>query len=92
LSEETIEVARRAARALGCRLAGIDLVTGDANRPLAESGAVLEVEAVPGLWHHYRADGTGALRITVPILRSLLAGAAASTRPRATATRTTATI
>jgi cyanophycin synthetase len=82
LHEVTLEVARRAAGALGCRLAGVDFVTTDATRPLAESGAVLEVEPVPGLWHHYRTDGTGALRITIPILRSLLEGKAASQRPR----------
>jgi cyanophycin synthetase len=80
LPEGTLEVARRAADALGCRLAGVDLVTTDATRPLAESGAVLEVEPVPGLWHHYRTDGTGALRITIPILSSLLEGNAASPR------------
>jgi cyanophycin synthetase len=72
LTESTIETARRSAAALGCRLAGVDLVTTDPSRPIAETGAVLEVEPVPGLWHHYRADGTGGLRITVPILNALL--------------------
>jgi cyanophycin synthetase len=72
LAESIIETARRSADALGCRLAGVDLVTTDASRPIAETGAVLEVEPVPGLWHHYRADGTGGLRITVPILNALL--------------------
>jgi D-alanine-D-alanine ligase-like ATP-grasp enzyme len=72
LPESTIETARRAARLLGCRLAGVDLVTPEATRPLAEAGAVLEVEPVPGLGHHYRTDGTGGLKITVPILNALL--------------------
>jgi cyanophycin synthetase len=88
LPEGTLELARRAAAALGCRLAGVDFVTTDASRGLAEAGAVLEVEPVPGLWHHYRTDGTGALRITVPILRSLLQGNAASPRPREVASQT----
>jgi cyanophycin synthetase len=77
LPESTLEVARRAAAVLGCRLAGVDLVTTDATRPLSESGAVLEVEPVPGLWHHYRPDGNGALKITVPILNALLTAAPA---------------
>lgn len=74
LPESIVETARRSADALGCRLAGVDLVTTDVLRPLAETGAILEVEPVPGLWHHYRADGTGGLRITVPILNALLRG------------------
>ena len=92
LPESTLEVARRAAGALGCRLAGVDFVTTDATRPLVESGAVLEVEPVPGLWHHYRTDGTGALRITIPILRSLLGSNAASPRPREVETQTSASV
>jgi D-alanine-D-alanine ligase-like ATP-grasp enzyme len=72
LPESTIDTARRSADALGCRLAGVDLVLTDPSGAFAETGAVLEVEPVPGLWHHYRADGTGGLRVTVPILNALL--------------------
>ena len=79
--EGTIELARRATEVLGTRLAGVDFVTSDAAGSLTESsGIILEVEAIPGLTHHYRTDGTGALRLTVPILRALLEGRANSPR------------
>jgi cyanophycin synthetase len=75
--EGTIELARRATEVLGTRLAGVDFVRSDATRSRTEPGGIiLEVEAIPGLTHHYRTDGTGALRVTVPILRALLEGRA----------------
>jgi cyanophycin synthetase len=66
--------ARTAASTLGLRLAGVDVITIDATRPLAETGgAVLEVNAVPGLTHHYNvAEPARATRVAVPILRALL--------------------
>jgi D-alanine-D-alanine ligase-like ATP-grasp enzyme len=48
----------RAARAVGTRLAGIDVITTDPGVPLGESGGViLEVNATPGYHHHYTRDG-----------------------------------
>jgi cyanophycin synthetase len=72
--EALVETARRAAEALGVRLAGVDVVTTAPDRPLEEAGGVvLEVNPVPGLTHHYNvADAAGARRIAVPILRALL--------------------
>jgi cyanophycin synthetase len=83
-----VEPARRAAAVLEVRLAGVDVVTTDPTRPLCETGGViLEVNAVPGLTHHYNvADPACATRIAVPILRALLeagddvAGASGRTR------------
>jgi cyanophycin synthetase len=50
-----IESARKAADVIGTRLAGIDLVCRDPNVPLEDSGgAVIEVNANPGLYYHYR--------------------------------------
>ncbi len=68
------DASRCAARALGVRLAGVDIVTTDPVKPLAETGGiVLEANPVPGLTHHYNvADSAGATRIAVPILRALL--------------------
>lgn len=73
-----VEPARGAAEALGVRLGGVDIVAPTVDRSLAESGGViLEVNAVPGLTHHYNvgspADGN---QIAVAILRDLFAGAA----------------
>jgi cyanophycin synthetase len=48
----------RAARAVGTRLSGIDVIATDPGVPLAESGGViLEVNATPGYHHHYTRDG-----------------------------------
>lgn len=44
----------KAAAALGVRLAGVDILTDDLSKPLAESkGVVLEVNTTPGLHLHY---------------------------------------
>lgn len=63
-----------AARSLGVRLAGVDVITNRTDVPLAESGgAILEVNAHPGLHHHthvsHPSDGTN---VTVPVLQALL--------------------
>lgn len=50
----------RAVRAVGLDVAGVDLVTDDVSRPLADrQGAVIEVNAAPGIrMHHYPSQGT----------------------------------
>ncbi len=75
LAPEITEQAARAADALGLRLAGVDLITTDAGRPLAETGgAVIEVNAHPGLHYHYAvADPANATPVAIPVLRALLA-------------------
>lgn len=59
LCASVIREGARAARAVGARLAGVDVVTQDAALPLAESGgAVIEVNTTPGFyWHYHKADG-----------------------------------
>jgi D-alanine-D-alanine ligase-like ATP-grasp enzyme len=71
---EVAEEARRAARAVGLRLAGIDIVTTDITRSLSETGgALLEVNGGPGLHYHYSvADPANATVVAIPILRTLL--------------------
>jgi cyanophycin synthetase len=50
-----IESARKAADVIGARLAGIDLICRNPGLPLEDSGgAVIEVNANPGLYYHYR--------------------------------------
>lgn len=72
--EPLTDAARQAAAAVGARLAGVDIVTGDPTRPLEDvGGVVLEVNARPALSHHYNvADAAGTTPIAVPILRKLL--------------------
>ena len=71
---ELVAEAVEAARAVGLRLAGIDLVAPDLRRPLqASGGAIVEVNGTPGFQYHYLvADPAGATPVAVPILRRLL--------------------
>jgi cyanophycin synthetase len=66
--------AAAAARLVGLRLAGVDLIAPGLDSSLAESGGVvLEVNCTPGLHHHYLvADRDRATRVAAPILRELL--------------------
>jgi D-alanine-D-alanine ligase-like ATP-grasp enzyme len=62
-----------AARAVGARLAAVDIVTADPDRPLADVGAVVEVNTTPGfLYHHHVADRATATEVEIPILQTLL--------------------
>lgn len=72
LSPSVIEVARCAAEMVGLRLAGVDIVTPDASRCLADSGGVvLEVNSAPGLYFHYAASN-GRMPVAVPVLAACL--------------------
>ena len=73
-----VEDAARAARVSHLRLAGVDVLTPDATRPLAEvGGVVLEVNGTPGLHHHYwTSDPSTATHVAVPILERVLDDAA----------------
>ena len=81
-AQEVIEESAEAVRAVGLRLAGVDVVTPDIMRPLAEAGGtIIEVNGTPGFQYHYTvADPIGATRITIPILERVLetVGAAAN--------------
>jgi cyanophycin synthetase len=74
LSSEIISEAKAAQRAVGLRLAGIDVITVDPSRPLGETGgAINEVNGTPGLHHHYLvADPDRATRVAIPVLERLL--------------------
>jgi D-alanine-D-alanine ligase-like ATP-grasp enzyme len=63
-----------AARALGVRLAGVDLITEDPTRPLeAGRGVINEVNTTPGLHFHYQVGNRARMvPVAIPILRSLL--------------------
>jgi cyanophycin synthetase len=69
-----LDEAAAAARASELRFCGVDLVTDDPGRTLAEAGGcVIEVNGTPGLHYHYLvADPAGAQRIAIPLLERLL--------------------
>lgn len=60
--------------ALGSRFAGIDLLTNDPTRSLADSGGVfLEINTTPGLHHHCAPSESGApCAVAERVLRRLL--------------------
>ena len=58
VAESVVEVGRRAARAIGVRLAGVDIVTPDLGSDLESvGGVVLEVNTTPGLYIHEGGQG-----------------------------------
>jgi cyanophycin synthetase len=62
----------KAARALGARFAGIDIVTRDPSVPLSQTGGViLEVNGTPNLYYHYK-KADGCFPVAVHLLRRLL--------------------
>jgi D-alanine-D-alanine ligase-like ATP-grasp enzyme len=74
LPADLVREASRAAELVHLRLAGVDVVIGDPHRPLTEGGgAILEVNATPGLHYHYQvANPAQATPVAVPILSRLL--------------------
>jgi D-alanine-D-alanine ligase-like ATP-grasp enzyme len=56
-----IEAAAAAAKAVGARLAAVDLITSDPQAPLTRSGgAIIEVNTTPGFYFHYMKRPAGA--------------------------------
>lgn len=88
LCPAVIEAGARAARVLGARFAGIDLVTPDPSIPLAEAGGViLEVNGTPNLYYHYK-KADGAFPVCDHLLRRLLPGTGESSGGSASTLRT----
>lgn len=70
LSEQLTQTSCNAARAVGVRLAGVDLVTPDLTLDLvAGTGVVLEINTAPGLYIHKGKQGKS---VAVPILEACL--------------------
>jgi cyanophycin synthetase len=77
LHPDVLDDCVRAAGVVGVRLAGVDLITSDPARPLAETaGAINEVNTTPSLLHHVNvADPTDAPDLAGRILARLLENA-----------------
>ena len=69
-----VRACAEAAHAVGARLAGVDIITPDASRPLAASGGViLEVNTTPSFHVHYRRQQSdGSCRVAQTVLDRLL--------------------
>jgi cyanophycin synthetase len=74
VSAELVDEAATAARAVGVRLASVEVITPDLTRSLRDAGGVvLEVNGTPGLHYHYVvSDPASAVPVAVPILAKLL--------------------
>ncbi|SKA81446.1 cyanophycin synthetase [Clostridium sp. USBA 49] len=58
ICKENIEICKRAAKAIGLNICGIDICCNDISVPLNENGAIIEVNAAPGIrMHHYPYEG-----------------------------------
>lgn len=76
------EEARRVVEAVGSEFAGVDVLTNDPGRPLAETGGVfLEINTTPGIHHHYHTERERAEHpVAARVLEYLLARSASLRR------------
>ena len=75
IGDDLRDQAVRAARVIGSRFAGVDVITGDPSIPLKRSGgAIHEINTTPGLHNHYNLSGDSGNGIpaAVPVLKYLL--------------------
>ncbi|MBX6350215.1 MAG: cyanophycin synthetase [Clostridia bacterium] len=78
LHPQVARAAERAARAIGLDLAGVDLVAPAVSRPLEETGgAVIEVNASPGLRMHLHPERGRPRPVAARILDALYGGSSA---------------
>jgi D-alanine-D-alanine ligase-like ATP-grasp enzyme len=70
--ESVIAAGRLAAKLIGARLVGIDIITPDVRQGLEEAGGkILELNTTPGYHYHYFTQN-GTCRVAVPILKTCL--------------------
>ncbi len=74
VSPDVVEQATRAVAAIGLTLAGVDVVTPDLGKGLADAGgAIVDVNAPPGLHYHYLTANPGeSRRVAARVLERLL--------------------
>jgi cyanophycin synthetase len=55
---ENIDICKRAAKTLGINICGIDICCEDISKPMGDRGAIVEINAAPGIrMHHYPYKG-----------------------------------
>lgn len=66
---ENIEISEEASKAIGLDIAGIDIITPDISKPLSvNNGAIVEVNAAPGIRMHINPTGGQKRDVVSPIL------------------------
>lgn len=59
ICEENIDICERAAKTIGLDICGIDICCSDISKPITNGGAIIEVNAAPGIrMHHYPIQGS----------------------------------
>lgn len=72
---DNVDMAVRAALAVGIDVAGVDFITPDISKPYYEiGGAICEVNYQPGLRVHLAADPEGKRDLGSPIIESMIVG------------------
>lgn len=58
ICRENIEICERTAKTIGLDICGIDICCEDISKPITQAGAIIEVNAAPGIrMHHYPSEG-----------------------------------
>lgn len=58
ICDENINICERAAKAVGLDVCGIDVCCPDISKPITKDGAIIEINAAPGIrMHHYPSEG-----------------------------------
>jgi cyanophycin synthetase len=82
-------MAERTARLIGLDICGIDIISDDISKPIAETnGAVLEVNAAPGFRMHSHPSSGQARNVAVPVIDMLFPAASKSRIPLVAVTGT----
>jgi cyanophycin synthetase len=60
ICRENVEICERTAKVIGLDVCGIDVCCNDISKSIMEDGAIIEVNAAPGIrMHHYPSNGEG---------------------------------
>jgi len=60
ICKENIEICERVAKSIGLDVCGVDICCEDISKPITQDGAIIEVNAAPGIrMHHYPSEGSG---------------------------------
>lgn len=58
ICSENIDICERAAKAIGLDICGVDICCNDISKSILDDGAIIEINAAPGIrMHHYPSEG-----------------------------------
>jgi cyanophycin synthetase len=73
VSPAVVDEATRAVAAVGLRLAGVDVVTTDLGKRMADTGgAIVDVNSPPGLHYHYLTANADECHVAARVLQRVL--------------------